>query len=282
MIVGVPVLARRAGLIAGFSVLALAIAGPSAVAATPVANYAFNGNLNPASGSVPPLTVVNPGSVTGSGFVSEDVGGCPTTAYHFAAGTGLAFLGFNPPQPDNYTVSFQLRLDQVSGYRRLLGADAPDPFSSPSSENGIYVRDGRLGVFRDGDAFFGGPPIAPGSLNEVAVSQGSNSPDFPVSVYLNGNLTASTALGNPIAIYPANTVTLFKDDGVEEASGTISSLQFFNTTLQPSELPQPLPQATCPPAQPPQTSGPRKCKKKHHRRALAAKKKKRCKRHKRR
>jgi hypothetical protein len=260
-----------------------ALAATSAFAVTPVAEYTFNGNFNPSSGSAPPLYVFH--NDPGYGFVSEDAGGCTKPGYHFVPGTGLNFSGYSPPFPDEYTVFLQVRLDQTDGYRRLMGSDAPEP-TSFASDSGIYVHDGTLGIYNAGSSTFAGgsvPTVAAGEVNEIAVETYPFADSkHQVDIFQNGSFVVgavySDGAGSPMVFGLGNVVTLFKDDTTpsnEEASGTIFDLQFFDSRVLESDLPRPTcpePAATPPAAPTPTGLARKKCKKKKRHHARAAKK----------
>ena len=129
--------ARNGSLKLGVAVAALSAAfgAHSASAATLKADYQFAGNRDSSCCGAPALADLAPNS-----FVEEVVGGSRQTVLAFPLSSGVSIPAGVIPT-DSYSIAALFRLEQVSGFRRLVD------FSTSSTDRGLYNLNGQLNFY---------------------------------------------------------------------------------------------------------------------------------------
>lgn len=214
----------------------LASAGSTAaLAASTVALYEFNGNLNPVNGVGNPaasaMAAVDPGAV--SGFVADTVNGVNRTVYRFdgssspaTAQGGLQFLNADLMNPNGYSIEAYFSFDEVSGWRRII--DTKDR----SEDTGFYVLSGGLQLYPAGT---GQGAFAANTFEHVILTfDGSTA-----VAYLNG-ASQSVQATNYYSLPASNVISLFLDNTAgpaqtEYSPGKIAWARFYDGALSDSE-----------------------------------------------
>lgn len=256
------------------AVLASAAMAGGASAATLVGDYQFQNTLDSTGSVGPPLT--NVGAGAGS-FLSAPVFGAPRSVHSFPAHSGLRMSPAGVANNTAYSVVTTFKLDDVSGYRRVLDT------SDDAQDGGVYIHDGKASIGHNFES--PGPVVTAG--NFATLTYVTNFPDIGSQVYING----VPAWGSTVSYtVPANAIRFFKDAGPapadEDSSGAVSCIRVFDGKLTEPEILAIGASATCggPPTAPPAplpAVTEKKCKKKKGRKKSAAeakKKGKKCKR----
>lgn len=254
------------------------LAAPHASAA-PQRDYEFQGTLASSTGAANNLTQLGPGATQ---FTTATVGGLSRQVLNFPQGNGFEAN----ISPAYVTTIIDFRLDNVSGYRRLIDIDGN------SSDNGLYVHDGKLNFFSGGSHETSTPVIPANTYVEVALStycaMGCVSLDNFVAdkMYVNGQQVGPAAVSDNASFSGAGApqiIRFFKDSDVgnpgEESGGSVACIR-ISDSLTPAEVAAAYNNGACPvnPAQPAPPAGStaalptgkraaalKKCKKKHGR-----------------
>lgn len=184
--------------------------------------YRFEDNLRSSIDNPPDLT--NAGS--GLSFSTATVRGGARRVYNFPAGTGVQLsptLGVFPNQL--YTMVMLVRLDNVSGWRRLID------FRN-GIDQGFYVRDGKLEFHP-----YSGQSAVCVTNNTWHMIALTHDAGGQMKLYCDGvlrlTLNDSSSYG---VVSSANTVKFFKDDGGDSGSGSVSRIHIFSRVLDLGEI----------------------------------------------
>jgi hypothetical protein len=212
-------------LAAALCLLAISTLAPASAqaATTLIGDYRFDGRLTASDGAGAPLT--NLGSGTGT-FATENVQGIDQTVLRFPEGNGVRFT--TPTPLAEYSLVVQFRLDQISGYRRILDV------SNRTSDRGLYLRNGQL-------QFVPGPAsptrIAPNQWVELALTRDSAG---LVNLYVDGVFEATISdTTTPHLARIADSVNFFVDDLLfpgEMSGGAVARIRVFEGILTQEEL----------------------------------------------
>jgi hypothetical protein len=209
--------------LAALCLLALGALAAPAHGATLVGDYRFDNRLAASDGSGAPLTNVGPGA---SSFATENVGGHNQTVLRFPRGNGVRFTTTAPLA--DYSVVVQFRLEEVSGWRRIMD------MSSRAGDRGLYFLDGQLQFF---PSPVGPSRTAPNQWVEVAMTRTGSG---VVNWYVNGAFEATRS--DTTAPYYArltDSVNFFVDDlqvPGEMAGGAVARVRVFDGVLGANEV----------------------------------------------
>ena len=155
----------------------------------------------------------------GEGYFDSNKG------YHFNKGQGLSLDEWSCVNKTAYTVYMNVRLDQTSGYRRLLN-------SNGWGDAGLYVN-GKVATFPKGGRLECDQSIAPGKNYQYVFSRGS---DGTNKLYLNGYLCGMAKLPykKGYSLAPHH-MSFMQDDGKEDASGWLRKIKIWNKQLSDKE-----------------------------------------------
>ena len=200
-----------------------ALAPASAHGATLVGDYRLDNTLNAAEGSGAPLSTVGNRDTA---FVTETVDGSNRTVLRFASGSGVRFE--TPAALPNSSVVVQFRLDQVSGWRRILD------FSSRTQDRGLYFSDGQLQFFPHP----AGPTVvSPNQWVEVALTRDSGG---SVNWYIDGAYEATRSdTSAPYYARLTDSINFFLDDFLfpgEMSGGAVARIRVFDGVLTGDEV----------------------------------------------
>ena len=205
--------------------LALGAFAPASAqgATTVVGDYRFDGGLAASDGPGAPLTDIGPGPTT---FATETVDGTDQSVLRFPRGNGVRFT--TPTPITDYSIVVQFRLEEVSGWRRIMD------MSSRTQDRGLYFLDGQLQFF----PFPVGPTtIAPDQWVEVAMTRDSAG---VVNWYVDGAFEATRSdTSAPYFAKLTDSVNFFVDDflfGGEMSGGAVARIRVFDGILTEEEL----------------------------------------------
>ena len=220
--------ARNGSLKLGVAVAALsaALGAHAASAATLKADYLFAGNRDSSCCGAPALADLGPNS-----FVEEIVDGSRQTVLAFPLSSGVSIpAGIIPT--DSYSIAALFRLEQVSGFRRLVD------FSTSSTDRGLYNLNGQLNFYPivTGSTF--PPPIEANSYAHVVLTRDGATGE--VVGYLDGHpeITFGDSTGDAV-LQPGSDLRFFKDDAViggEESAGAVARIRLYEGPLTPAEV----------------------------------------------
>ncbi len=209
----------RAGLLGFVAALAMAVTAQAASAATVKADYRFEDTLASSVSGAPDITDIGSGNTIEGGLI-----GCtPSAARGFPQGNGLRLDTSSLVAPNDYSIAVLFQLADVSGFRRLID------FHDGTSDDGLYVHDGRLDFRAGGDHEAATPAIAANEYAEVVLANSPTADD----VYVNGQRQLTTPNAG---ILTAGSVRLFKDNTSggntgEESGGQVARVRLYDGTL---------------------------------------------------
>ena len=186
------------------------------------ADYQFQLNLNSSVGTPPPLQNIGAGNT----YVSEAVDACSQLVLQFPLHNGVRLQPTTGVIPTNiYTIVMLFRLDQVSGFRRLLD------FKAAAFDVGLYVNSGYLYFYPSAQG--PAPAITAGAYYQVVLTRdGTN-----LVGYVNGAQQFSFAdSSNYGVLSSANDLRFFKDDGAEESSGAVARIRLYAAAMPPAQV----------------------------------------------
>ena len=198
-------------------------------ASTPalVADYQFAGVYSSSVGEDPDLVDIGTGT---NAFATDTVRGASQTVLVFPTGNGLELSPTTGLFANAvYTVAAVVRLDTISGYRRILD------FKNASSDTGLYNLNGNLDFYPVADGSLG--PIAAGAYVQVALTRAA---DGTVTGYVNGVQQFSFADSSSLAVIDgSNVLRFFKDDNVvqnENSSGAVARIRIWDGALSATQV----------------------------------------------
>jgi hypothetical protein len=241
---------RRAGaLAAGLVLLAGIGTAGTAGAATLKASYSLQGTRASQTPGAPDLVDIGPGNR----FTTETFDGAPRQVLAFPRGGGLSLATTGLVDATSHSIVMDVRLDDVSGFRRLLD------FSGGDADIGLYAFDGSPVLYGFG-APGGGEPVFDGSWVQIALtSEATLFGSQWTVVAVNGAPVTAAATARGLRL-GTDGLRFFKDNvrgpaGGEESAGAVACILLYDGALTLSELGQaaadplcPAPRAT-PPAQ---------------------------------
>jgi hypothetical protein len=233
-----PVARLTLALAAACAVLATAVVAGTASAAsrtggapteaTPqlVADYRFQGNRNSSVAGAPALFNVGPGTNT---FAVENVDGNQRTVLRFPAANGVELRSATNVVPrDRYTMAIKLRLDDTSGYRRIVNF----VLGSANADRGLYNLAGDLTL--SPVSFGSGSPIDPDEWVLVVLTRSAGG---RIRGYVDGVAEFDITAPAEARIGPANTLRFFRDDANrQESSGAVARIRLYDRTMTPTQV----------------------------------------------
>lgn len=148
-----------------------------------------------------------------------------TRGYRFNKGQGLQVDEWSCVNKTAYTIYMKVRLDQTSGYRRLINSEG-------WGDNGIYVNN-KVMTFPVGGQIVCDQAIRTGQNYQYVFSRGS---DGTNKLYLNGWLCGEAKLAYKKGYtLGKHQLSFMQDDGKEDASGWLKKIQIWNKQLTDKE-----------------------------------------------
>jgi hypothetical protein len=216
-------------------------------AATLVAAYTFNGNLNAQQGGVPALAATNP--LGTNAFGTATVLGSTESVYSFNSSSGnnagLTFNdGSNLISPTSYSIEMVFELGSSENYASGAWLRLVDS-QNRQSDDGLYVNpSSEFAIFPDGSGT-PGTLFSPNTYFDLILTDDGTT----ASVYINGTFDFSVAnqgaglnqLNLSNANNPNQLLNLFLDNTVaggqgEFTSGQIALFEAFNGVLSSSDV----------------------------------------------
>lgn len=236
---------RRMGALAAGLALAAGIGTASSVgAATLKASYLLQGTRSSQTPGAPDLVDIGPGNR----FTTETIDGVPRQVLAFPRGGGLSLAADGLVDPISHSIVMNVRLDELSGYRRLLD------FSGGDADDGLYGLDGHLALYGAG-AGAGGAPALDGSWVQVALASEATAEGTQWTVVaVDGTPVTGAATPRTFQLGPAG-LRFFKDNvrgpaGGEESGGAVSCILLYDGALTTAELRQVAADPLCPAPRP--------------------------------
>jgi len=198
---------------------------PAETVPAPTADYRFQGSLASSAGTGPNLIEIGREETA---YTDEETIG--RTVLTFAERTGLSLAQTRGVVPrDEYTIEILLRLDDVSGYRKLVD------LKNGSRDGGLYVQDGCLTFFPKTNR--PSTSIEPDTYVQVVLTRGASD---AVVGYVDGisQLVFDDQLGIG-EIGRSHVLRFFIDDSrtkVEHSSGAVSQIRLYDRALTADEV----------------------------------------------
>jgi concanavalin A-like lectin/glucanase superfamily protein len=185
------------------------------------ADYRLQNSLASSTGSPPNLKRLGPGT---SHFTSDTVAGHSRRVFAFPKGNGLALSPTTRvAHPSAYTIVVLARLDDTSGFERLID------FSGGASDRGLYSVNGRLTFWpRDRGSI---APIHEGEYVQIVLTRDV---DDTVAGYVNGKPQFTFTDSRGDAILSKASVRFFVDDREspgEHAKGRVARIRVWRGAL---------------------------------------------------
>jgi Concanavalin A-like lectin/glucanases superfamily len=207
------------------AVVVLAIAAPAASAATLKGDYQFGGTLDSSCCGAPALSNLGPNS-----FAEEVVGGSSRTVLTFPLSSGVSMPAGVIPS-DSYSIAVQFRLEEITGFRRLVD------FSTSTSDRGVYNLNGQLNFYPIATGATFPAPIEANSYAHVVLTRDAAG---QVTGYVDGSEEIAFTDSSGDALLPPGTdVRFFKDDAVvggEESAGAVARIRVYDGALTAAEV----------------------------------------------
>jgi hypothetical protein len=240
---------RVGGLAAALVLGASGVAG----AATLKASYQLQGSRASQMTGAPALTDIGPGNR----FATGEVDGNTRQVLAFPKGGGVALRTAGLVGPISHSIVMTFRLDEVSGFRRLLD------FSDGRSDNGLYNLDGRVVLYLGGDTAASPAGVLGTSYVQVALtSEATLGGSQWTAAYVDGTPVVAGTTAQDFGL-GAGGLRFFKDNvsggaSGEQSAGALACALVYDGALTPSEVAQQAADPTlCPaprPAPPPHLS----------------------------
>lgn len=192
------------------------------------AEYGFQGTLESSTAGASRLLQVVPGAGT---YQVVKVDRVDRTVWTFPAGDGLRGKIAKPlKRSDEYTIAMLVRLDDVTGYRRLIDT------SDGALDEGLYVAEGKLNFFPGGIG--SDPVIAAGRWVQVVMTRDRKG---KVRAYVNGALQLSFQDTGNLAVVTTDFIRYLSDNTSacpcdENTGGQIARLRVFPKPLTPLQV----------------------------------------------
>ena len=207
------------------AVAALAVAAQTASAATLRGDYQFDGTLESSCCGAPPLA-----NLGANGFAEEVVGGTSRTVLTFPLSSGVSMPAGVIPS-DSYSIAVQFRLEEITGFRRLVD------FSTSTSDRGVYNLNGDLYLYPIATGSTFPAPMQANSYAHVVLTRDAAG---QVTGYVDGGEEISFTDSSGDAVFPPGTdVRFFKDDAViggEESAGAVARIRVYDGALTAAEV----------------------------------------------
>jgi subtilisin len=161
-------------------------------------------------------------------FQSDSVNSSTRTVLRFPLHSGLAVSPSTVVPNGGYSIVALIKLDVVSGYKRVLD------FKNGTADYGLYVQNGKLYFY---PAATGSAAVVP-AATYVQVVLTRNAASKQVVGYVNGAQQFSfTDTSDHGVISAANALRLFKDDlNTEESAGSLARLRLYDGPLTASQV----------------------------------------------
>jgi len=211
--------------LAAAALLTLALSAQAASAATLKGDYRFAGTRDSSCCGAPPLADLGANS-----FAEETVGSSSRTVLRFPLSSGVS-LPAGVIASDSYSIAVQFRLEEVTGYRRIVD------LSTSTSDRGLYNLSGQLSFFpiQSGSTF--PEPIQANEYAHVVLTRDAAG---AVRGYVDGTEEISFTDSFGDAVFPPGTdVRFFKDDaliGGEESAGAVARIRVYDGALTAAEV----------------------------------------------
>jgi hypothetical protein len=185
------------------------------------ADYRFQGNLQSSVGNPPALASL------GGSFVAATVDGTTRTVFAFGPNGGALLQPGASVVPSNvFSIVLLAALDEVSGYRRLLG------FETNAAEAGFYVHNGRLTHWPVMDG--ASRAVAGGAFAQIVLTRAA---DGWVRGYVNGNRQFEYAdPTGSVGPGASGLLRFFRDDGAEASAGQVARLRIYDVALTSAQV----------------------------------------------
>ncbi|MBL8775256.1 MAG: hypothetical protein JNK12_04975 [Acidimicrobiales bacterium] len=198
-------------------------AAPEA-APVPRADYKFKGNRNSSVAGAPALFNVGPGANT---FATENVDGVNRTVLRFPQANGVELRNATSVIPrDRYTIVMKFRLDDVSGYRRLINYVR----SGSLADDGLYNLAGSVVLLPN--VFSAPAPIDPDEYVNLVLTR---SQQGRLRAYVDQvqvfDFVAN--VGDPDGVISAQNILRFFRDNADrqESSGAVSRIRLYDKAM---------------------------------------------------
>jgi hypothetical protein len=191
----------------------------------PNADYRFQNTLASSIGTPPDLQNIG----VGNSFQSDIVDGFARVVYRFPLNNGLWLQPTTNTIPSNvWSMVFLMRLDDVSGYRRIVDT------KTPASEYGLYVQSGYLNLYPYGQA--GGTPISASNYVQIVLTRDETN---LVRCYVNAAQQFSAVDSANFFVIGGNTnaIRFFIDNAGENTGGDVARIRLFNHAFTPEQVP---------------------------------------------
>ncbi|HYC56906.1 MAG TPA: LamG-like jellyroll fold domain-containing protein [Candidatus Binatia bacterium] len=195
-----------------------------------IGDYQFNDTFAPVVGTMPAMTEIGPGD---GDFIFDTVFENSRFAYSFPRHNGLLLTPTtNLESTEAYTIILEMRLDEVSGYRRLID------FKNGTSDTGLYLQSGALVFYNKSTA---GGRVCPDTWVQVAVTRDTNK---NVIGYIDGNAYFHFNDTTDISMISANALRFFRDNEcgagacTEASAGAVARILIYDFAMLGSDLHQ--------------------------------------------
>jgi N-acetylneuraminic acid mutarotase len=212
------------------SLVAFGVFTSSYANATPplTADYQFQNSLNSSIGDAPALTNrTSPGQTCPSycnTFGTDTVNGVSTTLLQFPQNNGVSLNPTTSVLSNNgvYTIAMLFKLDDVTGYRRLID------YKNGTQDYGLYVYDGQLTLYAYGN--YGGT-VPAGDYTLVVVTRNASG-IFTAYVNCTQVFSVDDSVNGYALIDSSNTLHFFQDN----SSGAVSRIRIYDGAMTPAEV----------------------------------------------
>jgi hypothetical protein len=212
--------------------LALSLGSGAAGGATLEASYQLQGTRASQIAGAPDLTDLGPGNA----FATETVAGAARQVLTFPRGGGVSLPTAGLVDPTSHSITMVFRLDETSGWRRLLD------FRGGVSDNGFYDYNGQAQLYLAGAlATSPGIVFTPGAYVRVTLtSEATAGGGQRTQIYIGGT---PVTWGNSSRGFTLDSGVLrvFKDNDSgpatgEESGGALACLLLYDGALTAAEV----------------------------------------------
>jgi photosystem II stability/assembly factor-like uncharacterized protein len=190
------------------------------------ADYRLQNSLESSAGSPPKLRPIGPRQ---NSFVSDTVDGVSRRVLKFPKGNGVALAPTTDVvQPSAYSIVVLARLDDVSGFTRLLD------FTGGTSDRGLYVLHGDLALWPQ--ARGSGGPIKATKYAQIVLTRDV---DGTVVGYIDGDEQFTFVDSREDALLARASIRFFADDAEspgESSAGAVARIRLFRGVLNAAQV----------------------------------------------
>jgi hypothetical protein len=199
---------------------------------TPTAKYLFQNTLNSSVSGAPALTNLGPGT---NAFVTDSVNGTAQTVLSYPKDNGVSLSPTTGVVSNSiYTIAALVRVDDVTGYRRLVD------FKNGTADSGLYDYYGQLYFYPNAVGSSSPAPMVDGEYTMVVVTRDNTG---LVTGYVDGvqQLSFDDSTSQNAVIDSNNTLRFFRDNDTggasgEDSSGAVSRIELFNSALTATQV----------------------------------------------